>query len=70
MPQIDALLTKIMDNEASRAYSWKHVETKNGIYQIDGYWKCQSAAKNKFQQHCEDLAETKFKINVYPWWNW
>ncbi len=28
----DALLTKIMDNEASRAYIENMPETKNGIY--------------------------------------
>ncbi len=36
--QIDALLTKIMDNEASRAYIENMPETM-AISQIDGYLK-------------------------------
>ncbi len=37
------------------------------ISQIDGYLKMlfEIAARTSFQQYCEDLAETKFKINVY-----
>ncbi len=28
------------------------------------------AVKNKFQQYCEDLAETKFKNKLPTWWNY
>ncbi len=61
-------ITKIMDNEASRAYIEKHARTfkKWHISQIDGYLKMLwNSSKEQFQQYCEDLAETKFKINVY-----
>jgi hypothetical protein len=66
--QIDALLTKIMDNEVSRAYIENMPEPRMAYITNRRLFEnaFEIAAKNKFQQYCEDLAETKFKkINVY-----
>ncbi len=65
---IDALTTKIMDNEASRAHSWKHARTKNGIYhnfRFAGLKMLEIAAKHVSVVLRRSRWKLSSKINVY-----
>ncbi len=65
--QIDALLTKNHDNEASRAYIENMPNQEWHISQIDGYLKMLLASSSEcFSSTAKISRKLSSKINVYP----